>query len=64
MTGTIRKILCALHMCPCRPASDDTGCWGECIHCGRRYGFVDRATLRRFVDAEYAARSVAKEPTP
>lgn len=57
----IRALLCRLGFCTaCRPASDDTGCWGECIHCSRRYGFVDRATLRRIADAEWA-REQAKQ---
>ncbi len=48
-----RLTLCALGMCPCAPEDDETGCWGECIHCGRRFGFVDRATLRAYADREY-----------
>lgn len=49
-----RKVLCSLGMCPCRPASDETGCWGECIYCGKRFAFIDRATLRAFADREMA----------
>lgn len=49
----LRKIVCLFHMCPHAPASDDTGCWGECVICGKRAGFVGRATLRRACDREY-----------
>jgi hypothetical protein len=49
-----RLPLCALSLCGFRTASDDTGCWGECVTCGKRAGFVDRATLGRYADAEYA----------
>lgn len=56
----LRKLLlCPLGACPCRPASDDTGCWGECIHCGKRFGFVDRATLRAYADREIEAALAA-----
>lgn len=52
----LRKLfLCPTGMCPCVPMSDDTSCWGECIHCEKRFGFVDRATLRAYADAEYEA---------
>lgn len=62
----LRKLfLCPIAMCPCIPMSDETGCWGECLHCGKRYGFVDRATLRAYADAEYAEyeanRRIAQE---
>lgn len=45
---------CLLHLgfCPCAPRSDETGCWGECLSCGDRVGFVDRATLRKAADAQ------------
>lgn len=56
MLDFLRKIfLCPLLLCACRPESDETGCWGECVTCGRRFGFVDRATLRARCDAEAAA---------
>jgi hypothetical protein len=29
---------------------DDTGCWGECVRCHRRYGFVSREELRTYLD--------------
>ena len=31
---------------------DDTGCWGECIRCGKRFGFVEREALRKYIDEE------------
>ncbi len=51
-----RQILCRFGMCNTfRSASDDHGCWGECDLCGKRIGYVTRAALRRYADAEYAA---------
>ena len=64
MIGILRTIfICPLGLCPHAPMSDDTGCWGECIHCGSRAGFVDRATLRAYADAGIEAhlRSRAKQ---
>lgn len=58
--GRLGKLLCALGSHPCRPVCDDTGCWGECDRCHRRFGFVDRASLRRYADAEYARAALAK----
>jgi hypothetical protein len=56
----LRKFtLCLIGACPFAPNSDDTGCWGECICCGKRAGFVDRATLRSFLDREYDAGRAA-----
>lgn len=50
----IRLPLCLTGLCRTFiTQSDETGCWGECTICGKRVGFVDRATLRRFTDAEY-----------
>ena len=58
----LRKIfLCPLGACPFKAADDETGCWGECIHCGKRAGFVDRATLRAYADREYEMRQAMKE---
>ncbi len=43
--------LCAMSLCRTfRPASDENGCWGQCSYCGKRAGYVDRATLRRYAD--------------
>ncbi|MBZ9759432.1 hypothetical protein LB553_00835 [Mesorhizobium sp. CA8] len=62
-----RGILCWFSLCQTfTTQSDDTGCWGECTLCGKRVGFVDRATLRAFADAEYLremARRAALERT-
>lgn len=52
----LRWLSCLLQMCPHVPRDDDTGCWGECIHCGKRSGFVSRAELRAYADREYAKR--------
>ena len=49
----LRKLLCWFSLCQTfRTESDNTGVWGECTICGKRVGFVDRATLRAFADAE------------
>jgi len=40
------------HFCRCVTQSDDTGCWGECIVCHKRFGFVSRADLRAYADKE------------
>jgi hypothetical protein len=47
-----RRLRCFLGFCSCKPASDDAGVWGECVHCGKRFGFVTRAQLRAYADAE------------
>ena len=52
----IRKPLCWLGMCPCTLKDEVFGCWGECIHCGKVCGFVNRTDLRRYADTEYEAR--------
>lgn len=58
---TFRKILCLLNRCRTFVTQcDDTCCWGECSICGKRVGFVSRDDLRRYADAEYAARAHLK----
>lgn len=52
-----RKLRCWLRSCPCVPRDDDTGCWGECVDCGKRFGFVSRADLRSYLDRETAVRT-------
>ena len=52
----LRWLRCLFQMCPFKPMDDETGCWGECVDCGKRAGFVDSATLRRVCDAEFDAR--------
>jgi hypothetical protein len=47
---------CKCAMCPCVPMDDDTGCWGQCVTCGKRFGFVTREQLRRYADHELKAR--------
>ena len=56
-----RLPLCWASLCGFKAECDDTGCWGECITCHRRVGFVDRATLRRVCDAEAAALELARQ---
>jgi hypothetical protein len=59
LTKILRLPLCALMLCPCRHYDDEGGCGGECIHCGRLFGYVTRAELRRYAEAHAAkARSV------
>lgn len=42
-------LMCTLGRCQrCRFAEDERGCWGECIDCGRRHGWVSRETLRSY----------------
>lgn len=45
------------HTHKCRTEFDDTGCWGECIVCHRRFGFVTRAELRAYADREIELRT-------
>lgn len=59
-----RLPLCWLSLCQTfRTNSDETGCWGECQLCGKRVGFVDRATLRAYCDAEERASKPSPLPT-
>lgn len=42
-----RLTLCRLSLCETfKTASDENGVWGECQKCGKRVGYVDRASLR------------------
>lgn len=53
----LRRIGCALGMCQTfSQQSDLEGVWGECTRCGKVVGFVSRAALRAYADAEYASR--------
>jgi D-alanyl-D-alanine dipeptidase len=29
---------------------DETGCWGQCVDCGKRFGFVSRRVLASYAD--------------
>jgi hypothetical protein len=61
----LRKPLCWLGLCQTfRTESDDTGAWGECSLCGKRVGFVSRADLRAFADAEYEREMAGREDKP
>ena len=50
LSALIRKPLCWLGMCPHFTNEDATGIWGECVHCGKRVGFVSSAELRAYAD--------------
>lgn len=60
--STAFGLSCALSMCPHVPKSDATGCWGECLRCGNRAGFVSREVLRRYIDREIARREATQAP--
>ena len=49
----IKKIMCLLKQCLCILYSDKGGCGGQCIHCRKIVGYVDRETLRRYADGVY-----------
>lgn len=62
----LRKPLCWLSLCPFTSMDDDTGCWGQCIFCGKRAGFVSRAELRAYadrqIDRELRRREALSQP--
>lgn len=41
---------CRLRGCECRFVTSDLGCCGQCVYCGRSYGFMSRAELRALID--------------
>jgi hypothetical protein len=43
------------HRCHCFTVCDETGCWGECRICGKRFGFVSRDLLRQIADTDFDA---------
>jgi hypothetical protein len=43
------------HACECRTMHDDTGSWGECVICHKRYGFVSRERLNKIADEDLEA---------
>jgi len=45
------------HFHRCQTQSDDTGIWGECITCHRRFGYVTRVQLRAYADREIKERT-------
>ena len=55
LSALLRKPLCCLGMCP-HFTKDATGIWGECVHCGKRVGFVSSAELRAYADREIDRR--------
>lgn len=55
--STLRHIACLLGWCPFKTNSDEGGCWGECVLCQKRAGFVSRAVLRAYIDREIRERA-------
>lgn len=49
---------CKVWFCMCVPMDDETGCWGECVTCGKRFGFFTREQLHRYADRELKARGI------
>jgi hypothetical protein len=47
-----RWLICPWHSCPCRHYADSEGVGGECVRCGGIIGYVGRAQLRRWAEAE------------
>lgn len=47
----------------CRPNSDDLACWGECVRCGKKHGYLDRRYIWRAIEAEEAYKKAWKEYT-
>lgn len=44
------------HIHRCRTEWDNEGIWGECIVCGRRFGYVTREQIRAYADADIKRR--------
>lgn len=44
--NAFRFLRCLFHVCPCRTNHDDKGVWGECVDCGKRFGFMSHEELR------------------
>lgn len=44
--------LCLAMLCPCRPYEDDGGCGGECIHCGKIFGYTSRADISAYIEIQ------------
>lgn len=47
-----RWLRCLMQMCPHEQRGDGTGCWGQCVDCGKRVGFVSSADLRAYIERE------------
>ena len=49
----LRRFMCWLGKCTrCRTYDTPEGIGGRCIDCGKIHGWVTRADLRRYADAE------------
>lgn len=55
-----RAPLCWIGVCLHKPFFDEGGCGGQCISCGKICGYVTRAQLRGFADAEFAKSDPAQ----
>lgn len=47
---TLFYLRCYLGLCPCKPQSDDKGCWGQCLICGKKCGYVTREAIRKYIE--------------
>lgn len=51
-----RAVMCPLGLCRTFSTNEDEhGIWGECSKCGKRAGYISRATLRAYADREVEA---------
>lgn len=51
--------------CPCQPFRDADGCGGECIECGKVFGYVTNVQLRAIADsAVRGAETRLTQPPP
>lgn len=54
---------CKLFGCSCVTKDDAVACWGECVRCGARHGYLERTYIRRSMEARYAYEAAWKEFT-
>lgn len=57
------SLKCKLIGCSCISTSDEKACWGECIRCGARHGYLERKYIRRNIEAEEAYKMTWKKFT-
>lgn len=60
----LRFLKCRLGWCGFRAAGDATGCWGQCIECGKRVGFVGAATLDAILDRDIVRHQAQTDEPP
>ena len=59
------NIGCLIWKHECVSCSDETGFWGECVHCHKRFGFVAREKMGRIIDRQIRERLIKlNEPEP